>query len=176
VGLSPSVVRAVQRVLETAGPAGLRIDDLTRDDLPSLGWSGSPRHLESVARALDRVDSGEVEYLVARAPTGQAVAKGGIDYGAKPKVGTLWQFATAQELQSLGIGTHLIDAAERRIRKRGVFGAELGVEDNNPRARALYERLGYRQVRRESASWNVDDADGNVTLYETEIAVLRKDL
>jgi ribosomal protein S18 acetylase RimI-like enzyme len=50
------------------------------------------------------------------------------------------------------------------------------VEDDNPRARALYERLGYREVGREAASWNVEDADGNCVLYETELAVLRKDL
>ena len=46
-------------------------------------------------------------------------------------------------LQSCGIGALLIQAAEQRIRLRGLQRAELGVEDSNPRARALYERLGY---------------------------------
>jgi len=34
-------------------------------------------------------------------------------------------------------------AAEDRIRARGLAHAELGVEVENPRARTLYERLGY---------------------------------
>jgi ribosomal protein S18 acetylase RimI-like enzyme len=63
------------------------------------------------------------------------------------------------------------------MRERGVRTAELAVEDDNPRARALYERLGYQaEVGRESASWYVEDADGNLVFYETELAVLRKDL
>jgi ribosomal protein S18 acetylase RimI-like enzyme len=170
------VIEDVRRVLRDEGVSALRVDDLTKEDLPLLEWSGSATHLASVGRALDRVASGEVEYLVVRAPGGEPIAKGGIDYAEEPGAGTIWQVATAQELQSLGIGTHLIAAAEDRMRKRGVRVAELGVEDNNPRARALYERLGYREVRRKSASWDQQDTAGNVTRYETELAVLRKEL
>lgn len=166
------MIRDVRRVLAKDGLNALRVDDLTNADLPLLGWSGSRGHVVSVGRALERVDSGEVEYLVARAPNGQPIAKAGIDYASSPGAGTLWQLATAYELQGLGIGPHLVAAAEGRIRERGLTAAELGVEDNNPRARALYERLGYR----ERASWNVDDPEGNVTLCETELAVLRKEL
>ncbi len=170
------VIQDVRRVLLSEGPAGLRVDDLTREDLSLLGWSGSSTHLASVGQALDRVDSGEVEYLVVRAPSGEPIAKGGIDYVETPGAGTLWQFATLSELQGLGIGTHLIAVAERRMRRRGVHTAELAVEDNNPRARALYERLGYREAGRKSASSNREDAAGNVSLYETQLAVLRKNL
>src|SRR5688572_18242151 len=106
--LSDSVIQAVHRVLDTEGVGALRVDDLTKDDLSSLGWSGTPSHLVSVRQALDRVALGEVEYLVVRAPDGHPVAKVGIDYAAEPGVGTLWQMATAHELQGRGIGTHLI--------------------------------------------------------------------
>ena len=174
--LTDRVIRDVRHVLDNEGPGGLQVDDLAREDLPFLGWSGSSTHLASVARALDRVESGGVEYLVVRAPRGEPIAKGGIDYAVKPGTGTLMQVATAHELQGLGIGTHLIAAAEEHMRERGVRTAELAVEDNNPRARAMYERLGYREVGRESASWNREDAEGNLTLYETELAVLRKNL
>ena len=33
-----------------------------------------------------------------------------------------------------------------------------------------------RGASRTRASWKVDDREGNVTLYETELAVLRKEL
>lgn len=170
------MIRDVRLVLANEGPTGLRVDDLVREDLPLLGWSGGSAHLASVGRALDRVESGEVDYLVVRAPSGYPIAKGGIDYASKPGTGTLTQLSTADELQGRGIGAHLIAVAEQRMRQRGVHTAELGVEDDNPRARALYERLGYRAVGRQAASWNVEDADGTLTLYVTELAVLRKDL
>lgn len=113
---------------------GLRVDNLTEDDLPSLRWSGTPLHLVSVRRALARVPSGEVEYLAVRAPDGYPIAKVGIDYTANPGAGTLWQMATTHELRGLGIGTHLVSVAESRIRERGLLVAQVDVEDDNPRA------------------------------------------
>jgi ribosomal protein S18 acetylase RimI-like enzyme len=171
-----SRIEDVRRLLESDGVHGLRVDDLTEDDLPSLGWSGSQLHLVSVRRALERVRSGEVEYLAVRAPDGHPIAKVGIDYVANPGAGTLWQMATTTELRGLGIGTHLIAVAERRIREHGLSIAQLDVEIDNPRARGLYERLGYRETGRRPASWDVEDADGNVSLHETDVVMLRKDL
>jgi ribosomal protein S18 acetylase RimI-like enzyme len=172
--LADQLVREVRRVIETEGVSGLLIDYLTREDLPLLGWSGSASHVASVGRALDRVVLGEVEYLAVRAPGGEPIAKCGIDYAKTAGAGWIYQAATASGLQSLGIGARLIAVAEERIRRRSVRIAELGVEDDNPRARSLYERLGYQEVRRERASWNRQDASGNLVLYETELAVLRK--
>ena len=171
-----SVGESVRRVIEAGGVHGLRVDDLTEADLPSLGWSGTRLHLVSVRRALDRVRSGEVEYLVVRAPNGDPIAKVGIDYAASPGAGTLWQMVTIQELRGLGIGAKLISAAENRIRKRGLAVAQLDVEVDNPRARTLYERLGYREAGHRSASWDAEAADGSTSVYETEVATLRKDL
>ena len=163
-------------MLETGRVDGLRVDDLTETDLPSLGWSGTRLHLVSVRRALERVRSGEVEYLAVRAPNGDPTAKVGIDRAATPGAGTLWQMATIQELRGLGIGTHLISAAENRIRNRGLTVAKLDVEVDNPRAQTLYERLGYREASRRPASWDVEDPDGSISRYETVVATLRKDL
>jgi ribosomal protein S18 acetylase RimI-like enzyme len=176
VRLTEQTIREVRQILEHAGPSGLRVDDLTVEDLPHIRWSGSPTHIASVVRALDRVESGEVEYLAVRAPAGEPIAKCCIDYAARPNAATISQVATAEELQDRGIGTHLMAVAEERIRNRGAHVAELAVEDSNPRARALYERLGYREVRRERASWDREDPQGNVTPYQTELAVLRKEL
>ena len=58
----------------------------------------------------------------------------------------MWQLAVLPALQSRGLGTLLIRAAEQRIRNRGLRRAELAVEESNPRARALYERLGYASL------------------------------
>lgn len=47
------------------------------------------------------------------------------------------------EQRSRGFGRALIAAAEDRARQRGRAMLGLGVADDNPRARALYTRLGY---------------------------------
>jgi ribosomal protein S18 acetylase RimI-like enzyme len=51
--------------------------------------------------------------------------------------------AVKPELQSRGIGTALMGAAEDVVCERGFYAIVLGVEDFNPRARRLYDRLGY---------------------------------
>ena len=79
-------------------------------------------------------------------------------------------------LQSCGIGTIFIHAAEQRILARGLHRAELGVEESNPRARALYDRLGYVAYGRAPDSWDEQAPDGTITRYETMCTHMRKDL
>ncbi len=151
----------------------LTVRDLTRKDLPSCGWWGSPRLLSQVAGSLGRAD---VDYLAACPPSGFPVAIGRIDYARSPGAGTLEQLAVHGALQSCGIGTVLIQAAEQRMRTRGLRRAELAVEESNPRARALYERLGYASYGQEPASWDEEGLDGNVFRYETVCTLMRKEL
>ena len=49
-------------------------------------------------------------------------------------------------LRSHGIGTAIIGAAEALARERGRSQIGLGVDDDNPRAAALYLRLGYQET------------------------------
>ena len=154
----------------------LIIRDLTPGDLPSCAWSGSAVHLASIARMLERAQRGEVDYLAACPPSGLPVALGGIDYAENPGAGTLVQLVVHGALQSCGIGTILIRAAEQRILARGLHRAELGVEESNPRARALYDRLGYVTYGRAPESWDEQAPDGTVVRYETICTLMRKEL
>jgi ribosomal protein S18 acetylase RimI-like enzyme len=154
----------------------LTVRDLTAADLPACRWSGGRSHLGAIAGELDRAARGESEYLVVCPPSGLPVALGGIDYVKIPGAGVLWQLAVHGMLQSCGIGTILIQAAEQRIRARGLRRAELGVEECNPRARALYERLGYVAYGSATESWDDDATDGSVVRYETVCTLMRKDL
>jgi ribosomal protein S18 acetylase RimI-like enzyme len=88
----------------------------------------------------------------------------------------LWQLIVQAAWRSCGLGTVLVQAAERRILDRGLDRAELGVEDNNPRARALYERLGYVAYGRRPEAWDAEGPDGAVTRYETVCTLMRKRL
>ena len=154
----------------------LTVRDLTRADLPSCAWSGPATHLASVSRALDRAGHGEVDYLAVCPPSGLPVAIGGVDYAVTPGAGTLWQLAVHDALRSCRIGTILIRGAEQRIRARGLRRAELGVEEDNPRARALYERLGYVAYGRKPVAWDAEAPDGSITRYETVCTLMRKEL
>ncbi|MEU5084433.1 MULTISPECIES: GNAT family N-acetyltransferase [Streptomyces] len=150
--------------------------DLVHADLASCGWAGTDHHLAGVAEQLERARAGEVDYLAVCPATDIPVAKGGVDYRVKDGVGTLWQLAVHPALQSCGIGTFLVEAAELRIRKRGLRRAELAVEENNPRARALYERLGYVAYDRRTESWDEQAPDGSLRPYETICTLMRKEL
>ncbi|MFI7241701.1 GNAT family N-acetyltransferase [Streptomyces qinglanensis] len=167
---SPEVLKMINIVLQ------LSARDLVHADLASCGWAGSDHHLADVARQLDRARIGEVDYLAVCPATDIPVAKGGVDYQVKEGVGTLWQLAVHPALESCGIGTFLVEAAELRIRNRGLRQAELGVEESNPRARALYERLGYVAYDRQPDSWDVQVADGSLRRYETMCTLMRKEL
>src|SRR5260370_22225827 len=109
----------------------LIVRDLTAGDLPSCDWSGWASHLASVARVLERAERGEVDYLAVCPPSGLPVAIGGVDYVRNPGAGTLWQLVVHGALQSCGIGTILIRAAEQRIRARRALnkGVILGQEE-----------------------------------------------
>lgn len=178
VELDRSVVEAVRARVASGGVEALKVDDLRPDDLGGIGWSGNPAHIRSVASALERAAGGAEDYLVVRAPSGQPVAKIRIDYTEEADTATLSQLATEQRVRRLGIATLLIRASEARIRTRRVSlsFASLGVEDDNPGARALYEQLGYQHTLRRAVSWEYEDERGDVRRYETEVAVLRKRL
>jgi ribosomal protein S18 acetylase RimI-like enzyme len=104
----------------------LAVRDLEPGDLPSCAWSGRATHLAAIARALERARCGEVGYLAACPPSGLPLGLGGIDYAKTPGAGTIWMLEVHPALQSCGIGTVLIRAAEQRIRARGLHRAELG--------------------------------------------------
>jgi len=117
-----------------------------------------------------------MDFLLVVTATDISVGKGEISYETFPDAGSLGSIAVRAELQSLGIGTFLITAAEQRIRDRGLHRAELDVEDNNPRGRALYERLGYVAYDRKPDSWDQQAPDGTTYRYETMCTLMRKRL
>src|SRR6266567_8552183 len=125
----------------------LTVRELTVEDLPTCTWSGSATHLQGVARTLERARLGEVDYLAVCPPSRVPVAIGGVDYAKTPGSGT-----------------------------RGLHRAQLSVEECNPRARALYERLGYLAYGREPDSWDEGAPDGSLVRYETVCILMRKQL
>jgi ribosomal protein S18 acetylase RimI-like enzyme len=99
-----------------------------------------------------------------------------VDYASEADIGVFSQLATMGPLQGLGIATMLIGVGEQHVRTRGRAFAALGVEDSDPWARRLYERLGYQAAGRQHASWEYEDDDGALRLHVTTLTILRKRL
>lgn len=154
----------------------LTVRDVVATDLDGMTWVGSPTHRRTMAAWLGRVVSGVVDYLCVCGPAGVPLAMGGVGYATRPGRAEIWQLATMPALQSLGLGTLLIGALEDRARERGFPTAMLLVEDDNPRALALYQRLGYAVVGEEIAEWDAEDADGRPYRHRTACRVLERSL
>ena len=152
------------------------VRDLTHADLADLRWCGPPSHLRNVSAQLDRVVLGEVVYLALCGPAGPPVAVGAADLARQVGSGRLFQLAVLPGLQSCGLGTLLIGALEDRVRERGLARVDLGVGEDNPRARALYERLGYVAFGSEVDRWEYEQDDGTAVEVQDLCTLLGKDL
>ena len=81
-------------------------------------------------------------------------------------------------MQSRGIGTPLVEAAEELARSRGhnMVGLAVGVE--NVRAHELYSRLGFRDWSHGTfrTTWVVTEADGSEWEAFEEVIYMTKGL
>jgi ribosomal protein S18 acetylase RimI-like enzyme len=105
-------------------------------------------------------------------PNGCLVGFGAVDLRRSSDSGTLWMLSVRDSWQSLGVGTRLIRTLEERILAGGRDVAIITVEHDNPRAAALYRRLGYVEAGSELDSWSI----GRNRTYVTVCSVLRRRL
>ncbi|MDB6110269.1 MAG: N-acetyltransferase [Pedosphaera sp.] len=145
-----------------AVPTPVTIRTCTAGDLPNLEWFGMfAAHREIIQAAYERQEQGENVMLVADVH-GWAVGQLWIDLAKKVEqsTGILWALRVFPFLRNLRIGTRLIKVAEQVLRDRGFDCAEIGAEKDDPAARRLYERLGYRLVGSERSEYSYTGPDG----------------
>ena len=142
--------------------AGLTVRVAEDADLPALDLA-LPTGRNEVHRAfLARQATGEVSYLTAWRGDA-AVGVGAVRWtgrGGSPEP-ELSNLHVPAALQSQGIGTAIVHFAEDLVRSRGHARLVIGVDENNVRAAALYERLGYADTgRRWTGSYTWYDKGG----------------
>jgi GNAT superfamily N-acetyltransferase len=95
-----------------------------------------------------------------------------------PRCPEIYNLGVREPLRSRGIGTRLVRALERLASERGKRRVGLGVALANSRARALYERLGYRDVGVPAYvdRWRRADASGAVRIQEDPTVFLVREL
>ncbi len=150
----------------------LTVRDLEPEDFGDLDWSGGAEHLTALAEALQASFVGEVVMMVVALPNGRLIANGGVDLRKSADAGVIWMLAVHETFQGMGVGTLLIGQLEQRVAAAGRTTARIEVEHDNPRAAALYRRLGYSEVGSSLDSW---PTGGNRT-YVTVCAVLERRL
>ena len=131
----------------------MEIRALAEADLLSFAQhfhEGNPAQLARALR-LQAEDAGVmvVAWLESR-PVGRVI----MHWRPVPEAPVEWQhgvafleeFIVLHAYRSQGIGTAILSEAEHRARGRGLGRMAAGVGVDNHRARALYERVGYRAV------------------------------
>lgn len=122
-----------------------------------------------VAWAGDRpVGSCEIRWIACAAPEVQQQL---------PDCPEISGLSVAEQLRGTGIGTALIGHSERVAAHRRLRWIGLGVDrEGNPRAAALYLRLGYRPTLEYTDRWSWTDSQGAVHLEENPCLFLVKPL
>ncbi|HEX9774642.1 MAG TPA: GNAT family N-acetyltransferase [Actinomycetota bacterium] len=103
---------------------------------------------------------------------GVLVGQLGVTRGPRPAVRHAAEFGitVARDYRGLGVGSALIEAAESWALEHDVSIMRLGVFVTNPRARALYERLGYVQDGVETRGARFPEGDIDVVRMHKDLA------
>lgn len=162
---------------------------LAAEDLAQIQQALPPEHPEAHVRRLGDQRAGRVTYLVAWMDN-RAVGHALLRWGGTTNPELRWLLDARERhpyveallvhpaLRSRSIGSQILAAAEAMVRERGLRRIGLAVAVENTRARALYERLGYRDVGigEFGNAWSyVDEAGDEVAESET-CTYLVKDL
>jgi ribosomal protein S18 acetylase RimI-like enzyme len=156
----------------------LNIRHCARQDLPQLEWFGLyTEHRQLIEDAFRRQEAGEVVMLLADLdgfPVGQAWLD--LSAQAADSVGVIWALRVFPLLRNYGIGTRLMIAAEQLLFERGYRWSELTVDKHEPRARRLYERLGYRSMGSTEGLLSYTTPDKRLVARNLPLWILRKPL
>jgi ribosomal protein S18 acetylase RimI-like enzyme len=119
-------------------------------DLDYFDALGSPEHVQYCREQYGR-GAHRLTILVAADENDVPVGKAHLDFEsrAQERSAVLIAASVAPAVRGQGIGTALMRAAEELVCSRGFAAIVLGAEDSNPRARRLYERLGYEAFARD---------------------------
>lgn len=137
-------------------------------DLPDLEWEGELTHFRRVyADAYRRQEQGLTLIWIAVLPGIGLIGQVFIQFicdrhelaDGKQRA-YLYSFRVRPQYRGRGVGTRVMQVVENDLRERGFTRITLNVAKDNPRARQLYERLGYARVAHEPGVWSYPDEKG----------------
>jgi ribosomal protein S18 acetylase RimI-like enzyme len=169
-------IRRHESVEVPAGPGlpdtdAFAIRPIEERDLAALEWDGVYLHFRRLFRqAYEDMKIGTRQLLMMEhKATGEMVGQVFIQWSSSDpryadgtRRGYLYALRIKPAFQSRGLGTRMLIAAEIELRRRGMDTASIGVEKDNSRARALYERQGYRIIGDDPGRWSYLDHEGTI--------------
>ena len=77
------------------------------------------------------------------------------------QIAYIYAFRVKEQYRGIGLGSKLLKIIEHDLYSQGIHYVTLNVAKDNNRARALYERHGYKIVAEEPGCWSFIDHEGN---------------
>lgn len=153
------------------------------DDLPKLEWYGAYTHFRRVfQRTYEEQVAGARLMLLADVggwPIGQVfIQLAAMDdlFTQMRMHGYLYSLRVMDAFQHKGIGTALLREAESILVERRHDSVSIAAARDNPGARRLYERLGYRVIAEDAGRWNYVDHEGRTRYVYEPCWILEKSL
>lgn len=138
-----------------------------KSDLPKLEWGGEYRHFRTLfARTFEEQKRGTRYMLIAdvnRFPVGQVFMQmsNPSDLLVAPsKRAYLYSLRVMEAFQGMGIGSALVQHCETMLREYRYAAMSIAAAKENPRARRLYERLGFKVFAEDPGRWHYVDHEG----------------
>ena len=160
-------------------PVEAVVRPLRQADCRDLEWHGGPDLRSFYELQYQRHSRGEIAVLVIEW-NGACVAQSAIHWSGKPThphIPDIQSLRVLPLFRGLGLGTRLLAASEAVIAGRGYNEVSLAVSIDNPRARALYERVGYVLVGEPYRDdWSYADAAGQTRRVRETVVDLIKPL
>jgi ribosomal protein S18 acetylase RimI-like enzyme len=151
-------------------------------DLALLEWFGQYAHYRRLFRdTFHEQQQGQRLMLVAdfnQFPVGQVFLQLQSSRPTPDETPRIYFYAlrVLDPFQRLGIGTLLMDAAEQFAIQRGYGWATIAAGKDNPAARRMYEKRGYRVCGEEDGDWSYIDQHGRTRYVQEPCWVLEKRL
>ncbi len=131
--------------------AGIHVrrgENIDLDELVSLEERTFDSDRLSRAQYRRHLDSASAQVLVASASHNHFLGAAVLFFRKHSTVARVYSLATQPLARGQGVGTALLEAADRAARRRGCRALRLEVNVANTRAIRLYEHLGYRRIGR----------------------------
>lgn len=159
------------------------IRPVREDELEALEWDGAYTKYRRIYRqTFADVERGQRLMFVAAAEGGLVgqifvqLASSEMHCADGYSRAYLYSLRVRPAWQGQGLGTRLIWAAEAALRARGFTTAVIAAGKENPGARRLYERLGYRAFAEDPGVWYFVDVNGTRQVVEEPCWVMDKRL
>ncbi len=127
----------------------MKIRSAKEEDLPKIMKLKDMKDEQRILGRMQKAEEGQVTYLVAE-DNGEIIGHVLVKFYGKdsaPEYPDIEDAYVLEKERSKGIGSELIKEAEKVAKEKGFKKIGLAVNPTlNPKAKALYERLGYKET------------------------------